>query len=96
MSLGAGLAEVVRMSTWSPACIIGQRQLGHLDLGAEADIAVLRLERGDFGMVDSAGARRPGTQALSCEMTVRKGAVVWDRNGRAAGDWRTFPYRRTL
>ena len=93
MSLGSPLAEVIRMSTWNPAREIKRPQLGNLDAGSEADVAVLRLDRGDFGMVDSAGARRAAGEALACEMTLRKGAVVWDRNGRASEDWRKFPYR---
>lgn len=62
--------------------------------GAEADVAVLRLDKGNFGLLDSAGARYPGNRLLAAEMTIRKGVVVWDLNGRAAQDWKTFPYRR--
>ncbi len=69
-------------------------QLGTLDPGAEADIAVLRLDRGDFGLLDSAGAKSPGNRLRASEMTIRKGQVVWDLNGRAAPDWKAFPYRR--
>ena len=46
------------------------------------------------GFLDSAGARHPGTRMLNCEMTLRKGEVVWDLNGRAGQDWKTFPYRK--
>ncbi len=74
---------------------IKRPQLGHLDVGAEADVAVLRLEKGSFGFIDSAGAGNPGTQRLVAEMTVRKGRVEWDLNGRAAPAWNTFPYRKT-
>jgi dihydroorotase len=94
MSLGAPLEEIIRMSTHNPALQIRRPQLGNLDVGAEADVAVLRLDRGKFGLLDSAGARRDGGQMLACEMTVRKGAVVWDLNGRAAMDWKVFRYRR--
>jgi dihydroorotase len=82
------------MSTANPARQIKRPQLGNLDVGAEADIAVLRLDRGKFGLLDSASARYPGDRLLACEMTIRKGAVVWDWNGRSAVDWKTFPYRR--
>jgi dihydroorotase len=94
LNLGSPLAEVIRMSTWTPAQEILRPQLGHLDVGAEADIAVLRLHRGSFGMVDSAGARKDGDRQLVCEMTVRAGRVVWDLNGRDATDWKLFPYDR--
>ncbi|MEX2263524.1 MAG: amidohydrolase/deacetylase family metallohydrolase [Bryobacteraceae bacterium] len=91
---GASLDDVVRMSTWNPAKQIKRTQLGHLDVGAEADITVLRLEKGNFGFVDSAGAGKAGNQRLTCEMTVRGGRVVWDLNGRAAQDWKKFQYRK--
>ncbi len=94
LSLGSPLSEVIRMSTWSPAQEIKRPQLGNLDVGAEADIAILRLERGRFGFVDSAGARRAGDQRLVCELTLRAGKVVWDLNGRAAEDWENFRYQK--
>lgn len=93
LNLGAGLEEVIRMSTWNPARQIRREELGHLSVGAEAYVAVLALERGNFGFIDAAGARRSGSQKLVAEMTLRKGAVVWDLNGRASLDWRQFPYR---
>lgn len=92
LNLGLKLADVVRMSTWKPANEIKRPELGHLTVGAEADITVLGLEKGNFGFLDSAGARRDGTQRLIAEMTVRKGVVVWDLNGRAAVDWKKFNY----
>lgn len=94
MSLGSTLPEVVRMSTWNAATEIRRPLLGNLDPGADADIAVLRLDRGNFGFVDSAGARKPGNQSIACEMTLRAGKVVWDLNGRASQDWKTFPYQK--
>lgn len=94
LNLGVPLPEVIRESTWNPAKEINRPQLGNLDVGADADITVLRLERGNFGFLDSAGARMAGDQRLAPEMTVRAGAVVWDLNGRAAPDWKTFKYPR--
>ena len=35
---------------------IKRPQSGNLDVGAEADVAVLRVDRGNFGFIDSAGA----------------------------------------
>jgi len=93
-NLGFSLADVIRMSTWNPAQEIRRPQLGNLDIGAEADVAVLRLERGNFGLLDSAGARKSGTERILCELTLRKGQVVWDRNGLASQNWQSFPYKR--
>jgi dihydroorotase len=94
LNLGSPLAEVIRMATWAPAQEIKRPLLGNLDVGADADIAVLRLDRGNFGFVDSAGARYPGSQLIVCEMTLRAGKVMWDLNGRASQDWKTFPYQK--
>jgi dihydroorotase len=94
LSLGFSFADVVRMSTWAPAQEIRRPQLGNLDIGAEADVAVFRLEKGRFGLIDSAGARHDGTERIRCELTLRKGQVVWDAEGRAAQDWQKFPYRK--
>ncbi len=94
LCLGVPLDEVIRISTWRPAQVIKRPALGHLDVGAEADITVLALERGKFGFLDSAGALRPGDRKLVPELTIRRGAVVWDLNGRASVDWKVFPYRK--
>jgi dihydroorotase len=94
MSLGSSLQDVVRMSTFNAAKEIRRPLLGNLDPGSDADVAVLRLDHGNFGFVDSAGARRPGDQLLVCELTLRAGKVMWDLNGRASQDWKTFPYQK--
>jgi len=91
------LDEVVLRSTWNPAREIRHEDLGHLSVGAPADIAVLRLEKGNFGFVDMYGARLRGTQKLTCELTLRDGKVVYELNGITRPDWSTLPpgYRQT-
>lgn len=87
MELGMSLKEVIRASTWKPAQIIQRPELGNLDEGAPADVAVLDLREGNFGFVDVAGDRREGSQRLVAELTVRAGEVVWDLNGISASAW---------
>ena len=94
LNLDVRLDDLVRMTTWNPAKEIGRPQLGNLDVGSEADIAVLRIQNGQFGFLDSAGARFEGTRMIVAELTLRKGKVVWDLNGRAGEDWKTFPYEK--
>jgi len=94
MSLGSSLPEVVEMASWAPAKEIHHPELGNLDVGAEADIAVLALETGHFRFTDSPGAARPGTRRLASVLTLRKGEVMWDRDGMAAQDWQNFPYKK--
>jgi dihydroorotase len=87
LNMGMSLDDVILRSTWNPAREIKREELGHLSAGAVADIAVLRLEKGDFGFVDVYGARLKGTRRLATEMTIRNGLVVWDENGRTREDW---------
>jgi dihydroorotase len=94
LALGSSLADVVRMTTWAPAQEIHRPQLGNLDVGAEADVAVFRVEKGQFAMLDSARARMNASQRLLCELTLRKGQVAWDLNGLAGEDWQKFQYRK--
>ena len=91
LAVGLSLPDVVLRSTWNPAREIRREELGHLSVGAVADVAVLRLERGSFGFVDSFGGRLKGSQKLTCEMTLRDGKVVYDLNGLARPDWETLP-----
>ncbi len=97
LALGLPLDDVILRSTWNPAREIHQEQLGHLSVGSPADVAVLRLERGEFGFLDMYGARLPGTQKIVCEMTLRDGRIVYELNGRARPNWNTLPkgYRAT-
>lgn len=92
LNLGASLADVIAMSTWNPAKQIKRPELGHLDVGADADIAVLSVDKGQFGFIDSAGAAYPGNQRIVTELTLRSGRVVWDLNGRASESWKSFQY----
>lgn len=62
--LGVPLEDVIRMATWSPARQIRRTELGNLDAGAVADLALFRIERGKFGFIDSAGARNDGDRKL--------------------------------
>jgi dihydroorotase len=87
LNMGMPLDEVILRSTWTPAREIKHEELGNLSVGAGADVAVLRVEEGHFGFVDTYGARMAGTRRLSCELTVRNGRVVYDLNGITREDW---------
>jgi dihydroorotase len=87
LNMGMTLDDVIYRSTWNPARIIHREQLGHLSIGAIADIAVLRVEKGKYAFVDSWGARMDGTQRLVNELTVASGRVVYDLNGITREHW---------
>lgn len=81
LALGMPLPEVIRAATWTPAQVIRREDIGHLSVGAEADVAVLRLREGEFGLADSRGYRLAASRKLEAELTIRAGEVVWDLNG---------------
>jgi dihydroorotase len=87
LNMGLSLDEIVARSTRNPAREIRREDLGNLSVGAPADVAVLRLDKGHFGFVDVFGARLQGAQKLACELTVRNGLVVYDLNGISRADW---------
>jgi len=87
LHLGMSVQDVVKANTSRAAEVIKRPELGHLGVGAEADVAVLGLRKGEFGFLDSSGWRMPGTQKLECELTVKAGQVVWDLNGRSRPLW---------
>ncbi len=87
LNMGMTLEDVLLRSTWNPARQIQREDLGHLSPGALADIAVLRVEQGQFGFVDVLRARMSGTRRLACEITIRDGRVAYDLNGLTRSDW---------
>ncbi|MDP6668041.1 MAG: amidohydrolase/deacetylase family metallohydrolase, partial [Dehalococcoidia bacterium] len=93
LALGMELPDIVRRSTWDPAQAIGHPELGNLGQTAPADIAVLDVIEGEFGLVDNGTANRVfrADKRIVCEMTIKNGVVVWDKNGRSRDDWSTTP-----
>jgi dihydroorotase len=91
LALGLTLEDVIARSTWNPARAVKQEELGHLSVGAIADVTVLRLDRGSFGFIDSFGGRMKADRRLVCEMTLRDGRVLYDLDGLARPDWDTLP-----
>jgi len=87
LNLGETIDQVIAQSTWHPAREIHREELGNLDIGADADVTLLRVEHGDFGFTDSYGARMKGTQRFIAELTVRDGLMVWDLNGISRDDY---------
>ena len=60
LAMGLSLDDVIERSTWNPAREIKQEELGHLSVGAAADVAVLRAGERQLrirGLVRRAAAR---------------------------------------
>ncbi len=85
LAMGMPLKEVIRATTWKPAQIVHHSEVGHLSVGAVADITALKMLKGRFGFLDPYGAKIFGNQRLRAELTLKNGAVVWDWNGRGGG-----------
>lgn len=89
LNMDMSLNEIIERSTWNPAQYIHHEELGHLSQGAVADLAILKLENGDFGFVDTEGWKMKGSEKLICELTLREGKVVWDLNGISRPLWKS-------
>lgn len=80
MAMDMPLTEVVKASTWAAAKAINHEELGHLSVGAIADVTVLNLREGKFGFYDVARFKKEGKNLLECEMTIKDGKIVYDLN----------------
>jgi dihydroorotase len=91
LNMGMGLQELIYRSTVTPAQEIGRPELGTLSPGAEADVAVLKLQEGSFGFSDCGRARMMGRQKLEGVMTIRAGKIVFDPTGLSMPEWTDAP-----
>jgi len=87
INLDMSLYQVINASTWVPAQVIKREDLGHLTVGAVADLAVFSLQEGSFGFIDVRRKKMNGTRRLNCELTLKDGQVVYDLNGIASPLW---------
>lgn len=82
LHLGIPLDEVVRLCTWSPARAVGiPESIGTLRPGAEADVAIFRLEEGEFGFMDCERQAVVGGKRL-VPVNVIRGGEVYSRGRR--------------
>lgn len=93
VNLGMPLQDVIKANTSRAAEVIKRPELGHLGVGAEADIAVINVLKGKFGFIDTGGGKMFGDRKLECELTVKGGQVVWDLNGISRPLWTDPPAR---
>ncbi|MEZ4810265.1 MAG: amidohydrolase/deacetylase family metallohydrolase [Allomuricauda sp.] len=87
LNMGMPVNEVIAAVTWKPAQYIKRTDLGHLSVGAVADVAILGLVKGEFGFVDAMNRKMMGNQKLECEVTIKDGKVVYDLNGLSCEKW---------
>jgi len=93
LNCGMSLYDVIKLSTINPANEIGHPELGHLSVGAEADVAVLNQLNGEFSYIDCGKAKLTGDKKLECAMTLRAGKIVYDPSGMSMPEWTDAPDR---
>ena len=87
LNIGLTLEDVIARSTVAPAREIGRPELGTLTPGAEADVAVLAMEEGNFSFVDCGQTRLNGQRRLRCVLTMRAGEIVFNPEGLGLLTW---------
>jgi dihydroorotase len=88
LCLGMPLRDVVRAVTSRPARILGLGdEIGTLRPGAQADLALLRLQEGRFVFHDVSGAVREGRARLRCESTFIDGSQLEPLPPQAPAPW---------
>jgi dihydroorotase len=87
LAMGLPLKEVIADMTWHPAREIQQMQLGNLSEGSIADVTVLSMNHGNFGLVDGGGLVMKAHEKLVAELTIKDGKFVYDLNGRSSDPW---------
>lgn len=87
LAIGMDLPTVIKMTTMNPAKEINHEELGNLSIGADADVAVFNVRKGNFGFQDVDKTKIMGTQKLEAELTIRAGEIVWDLNGLSVERW---------
>jgi dihydroorotase len=69
LNLGMSLPDVIERATIRPAQAMRRPELGTLAIGAAADIALFRIQHGQYTFHDVQMAARPADQQLICTAT---------------------------
>jgi dihydroorotase len=88
LAMGLTLEQVIERTTVNPAKAIRRPDLGSLEEGGTADIAVLEVRKGQFAFLDSGHGKLTTDREIRCVMTVRNGDIVWDTEGLSLTDWK--------
>jgi dihydroorotase len=88
MVLGMSLPDAIQRSTVAPAKAIHKfPELGTLGEGKAADIAIFRLGKGVFALMDAWKKKMLATEQLAPILTVRAGKIVVDLEGLGFPEW---------
>ena len=87
LNMGVPLEDLVERATVRPARALKRTDLGTLREGGPADLAVIQIQQGHFGFLDSAHARLRGDRRAQAVLTMRDGRIVWDSEGLSRTEW---------
>jgi dihydroorotase len=91
LSLGMSLPDVIDRATVRPARAVGLDHLGTLAPGSLADVAIFRLETGEFSYYDVQMEQRPGDVRLVNELTLLGGHEMPKLPERETHFWAKLP-----
>lgn len=91
LNLGMSLAEVIACATVNAAEAVHLDHVGTLAVGKPADVAIFRVEQGDFRFYDVRMHARTGDKLLVNTMTMVDGHVLAQREERALHFWAKVP-----
>jgi dihydroorotase len=91
LNLGLTLPQVIERATVSAARAMGRPDLGTLRIGAPADLALFRLEEGDYTFYDVFMAARKGTRRLVNTLTVMGGRPLAKEEPSPLQPWAQLP-----
>ncbi len=89
--LGMDIEEVVACATVNAAKAIGLNELGTLKAGSVADVAMFRIDEGDYWFYDAQMGERRGGSLLVNTMTMIDGVVLERATEREPHFWATRP-----
>lgn len=93
LNMGLTFDQIIERTTVNAARAIRHSELGSLQEGSAADLALFEIQQGKYGFLDSGYTRLNANKRVACVMTVRNGEIVWDSDGLAAVDWiKAGPY----
>ena len=91
LNLGMSLPDVIERATARPAAAMRRPDLGTLTPGSSADLALFRIEEGEFTFHDVAMTARTGTTRLVNTLTLIDGAPLARLPERPLAPWADLP-----
>ncbi|HEX5503323.1 MAG TPA: amidohydrolase/deacetylase family metallohydrolase [Thermomicrobiales bacterium] len=91
LNLGLSLPDVIERATSRPAAAMRRPDLGTLRPGSPADVALFRVEEGEYTFRDAQMVARQGTRRLVATRTLVGGAELPRLPERPRAVWATLP-----